>query len=67
MTQKDTATWSDLQEVGLICQWNCLSQGNIEGVGRDAAQEGHRVRTSEERVILTGFSWYRVFILVLQS
>lgn len=32
---------SDLQEVGLVCQWNGLRQGNIKRVGWDAAQEGH--------------------------
>lgn len=58
---------SDLQEVGLVCQRNGLSQGNIERVGRDAAQEGHGVRAAEEGVILTRFSWDWVLVLVLQS
>lgn len=58
---------SDLQEVGLVCQWNGLSQGNVEGVGWDAAQEGHGVGAPEEGVVLTRFSWNWVLILVLQS
>lgn len=58
---------SDLQEVRLVRQWNGLRQGNIKGVGRYAAQEGHGVGAPEEGVVLPRFSWNRVFILVLQS
>lgn len=58
---------SDLQEVGLVCQWNGLRQGNIKRVGWDAAQEGHGVRAPEEGVVLTRFSWNWVLVLVLQS
>lgn len=64
---KLTSSSCYLQEVGLVCQWNGLSQGDIEGVRWDAAQEGHGVRAPEERVVLTRFSWNRVLILVLQS
>ena len=56
-----------LQEVGLVCQWNGLSQGDIEGVRWNATQEGHGVRAPEERVVLTRFCWNWVLILVLQS
>lgn len=58
---------SDLQEVGLVCQWNGLRQGNIKRVRWDAAQESHGIRASEEGVVLTSFSWNRILVLVLQS
>ena len=32
---------ADLQEVGLVGQGDSLGQGDLEGVGGDAAQEGH--------------------------
>lgn len=56
----------DLQEVRLVCQWDGFSQRNIKGVGWDAAQEGHRVRATEERMVLTRFSWDWVLVFVLQ-
>lgn len=57
---------SDLQEVGLVCQRDGLSQRNIEGIWWDAPQESHRVRATEEGVVLTRLSWNWVLILVLQ-
>lgn len=51
--------------MGLVCKWNGLSKRYIEGVWRDAAQEGHGVRTTEEGMVLARFSWNRVLILVL--
>jgi len=66
-SNKETEPISDLQEVGLVCQWDGLSKWNVKGVGWDAAQEGHGVRATEKGVDLTSFSWDWVLILVLQS
>lgn len=55
----------DLQEMGLVSQWNGLCKRNIKRVGWDAAQEGHGVRAAKEGVVLTRLSWNWVFIFVL--
>lgn len=57
---------SDLQEVWLVGQGDGLGEGHLEGVGRDATQEGHGVRAAEEGVVLAGLGRNRILILVLQ-
>lgn len=52
--------------MGLIGQWDGLGQGHFEGIGWDAAQEGHGIGAPEEGVILSRFSGDRIVILVLQ-
>lgn len=67
MRMRKTVWQADLQKVGLVGKRNGFSQGNIKGIGWDAAQESHGVGASKEGMILTRFSGYWVFILVLQS
>ena len=58
---------ADLQEVRLVGQGDGLGQGDLEGVGGDAAQDGHGVGAAEERVVLTRLCRDRVLVFVLEG